>query len=388
MMQVTYSDQFYRSYANTLTYAGCALIGHTLITELVNKIGLARLPPVKAVVYVACYSVIAVAALQNNIFTLLALSVARIVSTLFPSTKAPEKGLLPDYMEDLTEKAKKIEKCPYSCFDGYLQELAVILVQKEKNNGILVGPAGIGKSAIFETLAWKIAHQQFPVTSPFAGKRLISVSAAGLVAGTTYRGDLETRLQTLLKIAQKDPTVIYYIDEIHKLVGAGMGRYDPNSDIANQLKPALARPGLKVLGATTPQEFAKYIEKDPTLSRRFKKIDVELPKAQACLEMLQARRAQDYYTYNGKKCKISDEAFKAAIFFAKRDNPQRQLPDVANDLIDHVCAEESLKNSAAEIEVTEEMIMQAHAAKCRKHTLEQLQKQFVELIKQKHLFTT
>jgi len=350
--------------------------------------GLDDAGPAKGLAYIMLSSVVAVAALKNNVLTLIALSVLWIGSeqTLRKRFKTAEKEPLPNYMSDLTEHAKTIKKCPYSGFDDYIKELEVIAVQKEKNCGVLVGLAGIGKSAVFETLAWKIAHKQLDKNSPFAGKRLISISAADLVADCQYRGMLEARVKALLKIAKDDPNVIYYNDEIHKIVGAGATHRDQNNDLANQLKPALARPGLTILGASTPHEFEQFIENDQTLIRRFKKIEISPPNPKKCLKMLQERRAQDYYNYNGKKCQITDDAFKAAIFFARKDNPGRQLPDVANDLIDDVCARASLESLGTTIEITLEMILEAHAKKFKRFNAAKLKAQFDTVINYGYVF--
>ena len=266
--------------------------------------------------------------------TFLTLCVASVVLAL---TNKPGKGIKPaliSYMKDMVAEASAIPNCNYSGFDSYISELEITLLQQEKNNGVLVGPAGVGKSAIFEMIAWKIAHQQFPAESPFYGKRLINIDVSAMIAGATYVGQVEARVQEFLKVAEKSTDCIFVFDEIHRILGAGVSSGNPTGGVGNQLKPYLARPGLKVLGATTPEEYENYIAKDTPLSRRFAPTYVQEPKTADCIAMIRSRRDQGYY----QPIEVTDEAIEAAVYFTGRDIKNRVQPDKATTLLDRAQA--------------------------------------------------
>ena len=266
--------------------------------------------------------------------TFLTLCVASVVLALTNKSQKGVKPALISYMKDMVDEARAIPNCNYSGFDSYISELEITLLQQEKNNGVLVGPAGVGKSAIFEMIAWKIAHQQFPADSPFYGKRLINIDVSAMIAGATYVGQVEARVQEFLRFAEKSPDCIFVFDEIHRILGAGVSSGNPTGGVGNQLKPYLARPGLKILGATTPQEYITYIEKDVPLSRRFAPTIVQEPKTADCIAMIRNRRDQGYY----RPIEVTDEAIEAAVFFTGRDITGRVQPDKATTLLDRAQA--------------------------------------------------
>lgn len=322
------------------------------------------------------------ASIDAPVLTFVSVCIAYVFLSLSLSeveTKKDGKTPLPSFMRDLVAEAKLKKECSYSGYDKYIEELEDILCQQEKNNGILVGPPGIGKSAVFETIAWKIAHNKFPPTSPFYNKLLIGIRVTDLISGTFLRGNLEERTKEIVAFAQKNPSVVYAIDEIHKIVGAGATMHERNGGVASHLKEDLARPELKVLGATTPIEFKQYIESDPTLSRRFKDVRMKEPTLYECFEMLKMRREQGFYNNGEQKMTITEDALKAAIYFSRRDNKTKFLPDVANDLIDSVRARDTRLNKN-DLTIGLDDIIKKHA-RDKKMRVDDLHKQFQAFIK-------
>jgi ATP-dependent Clp protease ATP-binding subunit ClpA len=296
--------------------------------------------------------------------TFLTLCVASVVLALTEKSKSRTNPALISYMKDMVAEARLIPACHYSGFDNYIHELDITLRQREKNNGVLVGPAGVGKSAIFEMIAWKIAHNQFPEDSPFHGKRLISIDVSAMIAGTIYVGQVEDRVQQFLKFAEKSPGCIFVFDEIHRILGAGVTQSNLSGGVGNQLKPYLARPGLKVLGATTDQEYTTYIARDVALSRRFARTDVQQPNSAECIAMIQNRRDQGYYA----PVIVTDEAIQAAVFFTGKDIRDRVQPDKANSLLDRAQAE---ARAAHRDQVTLDEVIALHKRTYSHATLEQ-----------------
>ena len=185
--------------------------------------------------------------------------------------EAEQISPLEEFGYDITKAAKEGRLDPLVGRDDEIQRVIQILGRRRKNNPMLVGDPGVGKSAIVEGIAIKIANDDIPPA--LAGKRLISLDLGSIVAGTKYRGDFEKRLKTIIKAAADDPNVILFIDEFHTIVGAGGA--SGSLDAANMLKPALARGEIQCIGATTMDEFRKIVEKDGALDRRFQKITVE-----------------------------------------------------------------------------------------------------------------
>ena len=206
-----------------------------------------------------------------------------------------------------------------------------ILARKTKSNPVLIGEAGVGKTAVAFALARRIYEDKVP--DALKNKKVLELSLSSMVAGAKHRGEFEERLEGVTKEAIADPDIILFIDEIHQLVGAGDSR--GGMDASNILKPALARGELRVLGATTTDEFRKYIEKDPALERRFQPVLVGEPSEEEALEMLQGIRKR-FESHHGVS--FSDDALAAAVSLSVRYLPDRNLPDKAIDLIDEAAA--------------------------------------------------
>jgi ATP-dependent Clp protease ATP-binding subunit ClpC len=206
-----------------------------------------------------------------------------------------------------------------------------ILTRKNKNNPCLIGEAGVGKTAIVEGLAMKIASGEVP--EELKDKIIISVDLTSMVAGAKYRGDFEERIKSIVKEARKFPSVILFIDEIHTIVGAGAA--EGAIDAANILKPELARGDIKLIGATTISEYRKYIEKDAALERRFQSVLVEEPTRSQTVKILKSIKKR-YEEYHGTV--IDDEAIECAVSLSERYITDRFLPDKAIDVIDEACA--------------------------------------------------
>ena len=214
-----------------------------------------------------------------------------------------------------------------------------VLGRREKNNPVLVGEPGVGKTAVVEGLAIRALADDAP--APIRGQRIVEISLAGLVAGTKYRGDFEERLQAVIAEAQS-PGIILFIDEIHTLIGAGAA--GDSLDAANILKPALARGGIKLIGATTSAEYRKHVEKDPALERRFQPVFVEEPSREETLEILRGVRSA-YEQHHGVT--FADDALQAAVDLTVRYVPDRRLPDKARDVLDQAAAEARIRSLSA-----------------------------------------
>ncbi len=209
--------------------------------------------------------------------------------------------------------------------------LMQILSRRTKNNPVLIGAPGVGKTAIVEGLARRISEGSVP--APLKGKRIISLNLATLLAGSAFRGELEMRVKQLLDETREDPSVIIFIDEIHNLVGAGAS--NGSMDVANIFKPALARGELRCIGATTTQEYKRSIEEDPALERRFQPIYVEQPTVDDAVRILQGI-APSYEKFHGVS--ILPTAIRAAVVMSERYITDKWLPDKAIDLLDEACA--------------------------------------------------
>jgi ATP-dependent Clp protease ATP-binding subunit ClpC len=218
-----------------------------------------------------------------------------------------------------------------------IERIIQILTRRTKNNPCLIGEPGVGKTAVIEGLALKIANGEVP--EPLRDKRVVALDITGMVAGTKYRGDFEERIKSAIDEVKKAGNVILFIDEVHTLVGAGSS--EGSTDAANMLKPQLARGDLQVIGATTLDEYRKYIEKDAALERRFQPITVGEPSEEDAVLILHGLR--DRYEAH-HKVRITDEAIDAAVKLSSRYISDRYLPDKAIDLIDEACSRVRLKN--------------------------------------------
>ncbi|WP_369016478.1 ATP-dependent Clp protease ATP-binding subunit [Metamycoplasma hominis] len=244
-----------------------------------------------------------------------------------------EKDPLKEFGRNLTELATQNKLEPVINRDEEIRSLVRILSRKTKNNPVLVGEPGVGKTAIVEGLARKIVENQVPEN--LKGKQLIEIDLPALVAGTQYRGQFEERLKKVLKkIDEANGEIILFIDEIHMIIGAG-GTGDSNMDAANILKPMMARGQLHLIGATTLDEYRKYIEKDPALERRMQKILISEPSIEDTITILRGIKER-FEAYH--EVKIDDSAIVSAANLSARYIADRFLPDKAIDLIDEAAS--------------------------------------------------
>lgn len=254
-----------------------------------------------------------------------------------PKRRHSTTPMLDRYGRDVTKDAREGKIDPVIGRVEETKKLAQILVQKKKNNPVLVGEAGVGKTCIVEGLALKVVSPDAP--SRVRDLRIVEISMGTLVAGTKYRGEFEERLQTLIKEASSDPNIVIFIDEIHTMVGAGEVS-GGSLDAGNILKPALARGDIKCIGATTTAEYRKYIEKDPALERRFQTVWVEEPTVSEAIEILKGLKGK-YEDYHGVK--IPDKVVEKAVELSVRYIQDHRLPDKAIDIIDRACARLALR---------------------------------------------
>ena len=243
-----------------------------------------------------------------------------------PESK-PEKSVIEDFGFDLTKAAAEGKLDPVVGRETEIARVIEILGRRKKNNPMLIGEPGVGKSAIVEGIALRIAGGS--ISPALAKKRLISLDIASVVAGTKYRGDFEKRLKSIIKEASSNPDIILFIDEFHTIVGAGGAQ--GSLDAANILKPALARGELQCIGATTMDEFAKIVEKDGALDRRFQKIVVEPTDIQQSITILENLKP-NYEDFH--KVTYSDEAIEACVRLTDRYITDKSLPDKAIDALD------------------------------------------------------
>ena len=234
---------------------------------------------------------------------------------------------LDQFSRDLTDLASKGTLDPVIGRDNEIQRVIQILSRRTKNNPVLIGEPGVGKTAIIEGLAQKVVSGDVPEN--LKGKRVVTLDLSGMVAGTKYRGDFEERIKTAMDEVQKAGNIILFIDELHTIIGAGAA--EGAIDAANIIKPALGRGEIQVIGATTLNEYRKHIEKDAALERRFQPVTVDEPTTEETIEILKGLR--DRYEAH-HKLKITDEAIEAAVTISIRYINDRFLPDKAIDLID------------------------------------------------------
>src|SRR5918996_1488675 len=242
-------------------------------------------------------------------------------------TRVKETPLLAEFSRDLTDAAMKNVLDPLVGREKEIERVQQVLCRRTKNNAVLIGEPGVGKTAIVEGLAQKIVYGDVPHF--LADKRILALDISLIVAGTKYRGQFEERLKAIMKELTENPNIIVFIDELHTLVGAGSA--EGSLDAANILKPPLSRGELQCIGATTLDEYRKYIEKDAALERRFQPVLVEEPTIEETIQILEG--IKDRYEAH-HKLQISDEAIKAAADLAARYVPDRFLPDKAIDLVD------------------------------------------------------
>ena len=248
-----------------------------------------------------------------------------------------EPGILPQYSRDLTALAMQGRLDPVIGREEEIARVIRILSRRTKNNPCLVGEPGVGKTAIVEGLAQKIVSGAVPAS--VRGKRLLTMDLSGMVAGSKYRGEFEERIKRVIAEVIEAGNIILFVDEIHTLIGAGGA--EGAIDASNILKPSLARGEIQLIGATTLNEYHKYVEKDAALERRFQPIQVEEPTADEAEQIL--RGVLSAYEEH-HKVKVNDEAIRAAVDLSERYINDRNLPDKAIDVIDEACAAVRLKN--------------------------------------------
>ena len=243
-----------------------------------------------------------------------------------------QSGGLEDYTRDLTELARSGQLEPVVGRDQEISRMIQVLSRKTKNNPVLVGDAGVGKTALALGLAQRVASGQVP--HELAKMRVLELDLMNVVAGTRFRGDFEERMNNIIDDIEKDGKVILFIDELHTIMGSGSG-IDSTMDAANILKPALARGTLRTIGATTQEEYQKHIEKDAALSRRFAKISIEEPGVADSIAILKGLK-ENYEAHH--KVMITDQAIETAVKYAHRYLTSKHLPDSAIDLLDEASA--------------------------------------------------
>ena len=273
---------------------------------------------------------------------------------------------LEKFTRDLTQMAREGKLDPVIGRETEIQRVIQVLCRRTKNNPVLIGEAGVGKTAIVEGLAQRIVAEDVP--DLLLGKRVVALDLAALISGARFRGDFEERLKAVMEeIRDSQGEIILFIDELHTVVGAGAAQ--GALDAANILKPALARGELQCIGATTPEEYHKYIEKDAALERRFAPIYVEEPSVEETIEMLRGLKER-YEAHHGVR--FTDEALVAAARLAARYIPDRHLPDKAIDLLDEAAAKRrvqlhslppelrELRNQIARLQEAEDEAAQHH----------------------------
>ncbi len=274
------------------------------------------------------------------------------------AAKHAETPTLDQYGQDLTQKALKNEIDPVIGREQEIERVIQILSRRTKNNPCLIGEPGVGKTAIAEGLALKIASGEVPEL--LKDKRIVALDLTGMVAGTKYRGDFEERIKGCIDEVIKAKDVILFIDEVHNLIGTGSA--EGAADAANILKPSLARSELQVIGATTLEEYRKHIEKDAALERRFQPVKVGEPSEEEAIEIL--RGLKDKYEAH-HKVKILDDAIVAAVRMSARYITDRFLPDKAIDLVDEAASRVRLRAYTVppEIKALEDQIKKVNEEK-------------------------
>ena len=302
------------------------------------------------------------------------------------------KNMLEMYSRDLTAQAESGAMDPVVGRETEMQRVIQILSRRTKNNPCLIGEPGVGKTAIVEGLAQKIVRGEVPAS--VQGKRLLTLDLSGMVAGSKYRGEFEERIKGVIEEVRNAGDVILFVDEMHTLIGAGGA--EGSIDASNILKPALARGEIQMIGATTINEYHKYVERDAALERRFQPVQVEEPDEAQTLEILKGivPRYEEHHQVH-----VSKEAMEEAVRLSQRYINDRNLPDKAIDVIDEACAALRLKNPVkkendplAELEkklaAEDEKLAKAvvdgrlRAARASRKRYDQLQEQFEKLLRQ------
>ncbi len=258
-----------------------------------------------------------------------------VASMKSQKSKSGKPQVLEQYTRDLTELAKMGKLDPVFCRDAEIERMIQILTRRTKNNPCLIGEPGVGKTAIVEGLATRIAQREVP--EHMVDMRVLSLDLAAMVAGSKYRGEFEERIKRMISEVRKNDNIILFIDEIHTIIGAGGA--EGAMDAANILKPALSRGELQIIGATTIDEFRKHFEKDAALERRFQPITIEEPSEEQGVEILNGLKSR-YEHHHGVM--IEQDAIVAAVKLSARYINDRNLPDKAIDLIDEAASKKAI----------------------------------------------
>jgi len=312
--------------------------------------------------------------------------------TIDSATAEEKLEALEKYGIDLTKKAIDGELDPVIGRDEEIQRMMQILIRKTKNNPILLGEPGVGKTALAEGLAQRIANKEVPLS--LQNKRLIALDMSALIAGAKYRGEFEDRLKSVVEEVKKDGNIILFIDEIHTIVGAGAS--EGSMDAANILKPALARGELHTIGATTLKEYRKYFEKDAALQRRFQPITVNEPNTNEALQIMRGIKERLEAHHN---VQILDSALIAAVKLSSRYITDRYLPDKAIDLIDEAAAELKMQIESEPFELSkvkrdiEQLLVEKEAllmekSKKNEERLKEIEKEVADLEEKKRRLET
>jgi len=292
----------------------------------------------------------------------------------------PKSTILDKYSRNLTKLAKEDKLDPVIGRENEIKRVMQVLSRRTKNNPILIGEAGVGKTAIVEGLSEMIAKNNVPES--LKNKEVISLDMGALVAGTKYRGEFEERMKNVLKEIEKSSgKIILFIDEIHTLVGAGAA--EGAIDASNMLKPALARGELHAIGATTLKEYQKYIEKDSALARRFQPVYADEPSQDDAIAILRGLKNK-YELHHGVR--ITDDAIRSAVYFSSRYITDRFLPDKAIDLIDEACSALRLEldSMPEELEIVYRQIMKLEIEReaLKKEKNEKSENRIKEIVKE------
>ena len=258
------------------------------------------------------------------------------MSTLHTTARRVETRTLDQYSRDLTDLAAEGKLDPVIGRQDEIQRTVQILARRSKNNPVLVGEPGVGKTAVAEGLALCVAQGKAP--ERLRGKRVVALDIPAMLAGTKYRGDFEERVKSVLKDVKRAGDVILFVDELHTIIGAGSA--EGAIDAANILKPALGRGEVQILGATTPEEYRRHIEKDAALERRFQPVKIQEPDREGCLQMLKGLRPA---LEKHHRVQIDDDTLRAACELSQRYIQDRFLPDKAIDLLDEAAAAANMK---------------------------------------------
>jgi len=282
-----------------------------------------------------------------------------------------EKGktkALEEFGKDLTEKARKGEMDPLVGREEQIERAIQILARRQKNNPVLIGEPGVGKTAIAEGLAYRIVSGDVP--DMLLNKRIIELDMGSLLSGSKYRGEFEERMKNIIQEVKDDPTIILMIDEIHTLIGAGGGGDGGAMDAANILKPALSRGTMQLIGATTIEEYRKHVQKDKALERRFQPVEVPEPTVEETIRILRGL-ARKYEAHH--RLKYSDAALEACVKFASQYIQDRFLPDKAIDVLDETGARVQLRQLAKMPESASELRSDLRELEAKKENAVKLQ---------------